>query len=124
MDTHIAVVDMTSSQASSVSLQQYPELLKEFGCITGYQHKPRVDPTITPVRQPLRRLPLVLRDEVSAELKQMLKLDLIEKVNASPWISNLVLVRKPDKKLRLCSDPLTSTKPLFLTVFPYPLLRS
>ena len=49
-----------STVHSTVSLQQYPELLKGFGQITGYQHRPTVDLSVTPVKQPLRRLPLAL----------------------------------------------------------------
>ena len=32
-----------------------------------------VDQTITPVRQPLRRFPLTLRDELSAKLHKMME---------------------------------------------------
>ena len=49
-----------STVHSTVLLQQYPELLKGFGQITGYQHRPTVDLSVTPVKQPLRRLPLAL----------------------------------------------------------------
>ena len=31
-------------------------------------------------------------------------MDFIEKIDASPWISNLVLVRRKDKTLRICTD--------------------
>ena len=117
-DTHISVVDQQSQ--SSVSLRQFPELVSGFGCIKGYQHRPMVNQAVTPVRQPLRRLPLTLRDEVSAELQKMVDTDLIEKVNASPWISNLVLVRKKDKKLRLCIDLTSVNKAIIPESYPLP----
>ncbi len=116
LDAHIASVE----HGTSVTLQQYPELTKEFGCITGYQHRPVVNQTIAPVRQPLRRLPLSLRDEVSAELCKLMDLDLIEKVDASPWVSNLVLVRKKDNKLRICIDLTCVNKAIIPASYPLP----
>ena len=53
---------------STMSLLQYPELLKGFEQITCYQHRPTVDLSVTPVKQALRRLPLALRDEVTADI--------------------------------------------------------
>ena len=44
--------------------------------------------------QPLRRLPLALREDVGKELDRWESQDIIEKVDSSPWISNLVVVRK------------------------------
>ena len=76
--------------------------------------------TIAPVRQPLRRLPLALRDEVSAELRKLMDLDLIEKVDASPWVSNLVLVRKKDNKLRICIDLTCVNKAIIPASYPLP----
>lgn len=116
LEARIAAVQ----QGTTVTLQQYPELTKEFGCITGYQHRPIVDQTVTPVRQPLRRLPLALRDEVSAELHKLMDLDLIEKVDASPWVSNLVLVRKKDNKLRICIDLTCVNKAIIPASYPLP----
>ena len=46
-----------STVHSTVSLQQCPELLKGFGQITGYQHRPTVDLSVTPVKQALRHFP-------------------------------------------------------------------
>ena len=73
-----------------------------------------MDPTVTPVIQPLRHIPLTLRDEVMAELKAQLDSGLIEPINASPWISNLVIVKKcgntiqPGNTIKLGHDPLRS----------------
>ena len=51
-----------------MQLANYPKLTGEFRCIKGYQHKPKIDSSVEPVRQGLRRLLLALRDEVSTEL--------------------------------------------------------
>jgi hypothetical protein len=47
---------------------------------------------------------LALREEVAADLQRQYELGLIEKIDASSWISNIVPIRKPDKKLRVCLD--------------------
>ena len=39
-----------STVHSTEPLQQYPELLKGFGQITDYQHRPTVDLSVTPVK--------------------------------------------------------------------------
>jgi hypothetical protein len=116
-NVHIAMIEQA---ASSVTLSQYPTLTQEFGCITRFQHRPMVDPTVKPVRQPLRRLPLALHDEVSAELQQMIKLDLIEKIDASQWVSNVVPIRKKDKKLRVCIDLTNVNKAIIPDTYPLP----
>jgi hypothetical protein len=114
----ISPAGATISAETSVTLSQYPEILKEFGCIRDYQHRPMINSSVTPVGQPLRRLPLTLRDEVTAELERMVKLDLIEKINASPWVSNLVLVRMPDKKIRVCIDLTCVNKAIIPDAYP------
>jgi hypothetical protein len=122
----IAVVNSDNhynEQLSKVKISDYPNLQKEFNCITGFQHQPMVDKSVRPVRQALRRLPLALRDEVSAELKRMQDLHIIEKIDASPWISNLVIVRKTDKSLRICVDLTNVNKAVIPEVYPLPTLE-
>jgi hypothetical protein len=113
-----------STVQSAVSLQQYPELLKGFGQITGYQHRPTVDLSVTPVKQALRRLPLALRDEVAADIQRQLQLGLIEKADTpSRWLSNIVPIRKPDKKLRVCLDLTAVNRAIIPEVYPLPTME-
>lgn len=46
---------------------------------------------VTPIIQPLRHIPLALHDGVSAEVQQLLESVIIEPIDASPWVSNLVV---------------------------------
>ena len=81
-----------------MSLQQYPELFKGFGQITGYQYRPTVDLSVTPVKQALRRLPLALRDEVTADTQRQLQLGLIEKTDTlSRGFLTLCLIGSPTR---------------------------
>ena len=38
-----------------------------------------MDPLVTPVQQPIRRIPYHTKEKVSSELKRFLELDIIEK---------------------------------------------
>lgn len=56
---------------------------QQFGCLKGFIHKVRVNKTVQPVRQKLRRVPLSIRKEVCAELNCLLQTGIIERVDAS-----------------------------------------
>ena len=56
-----------------------------------------------PVKQVLRRQPLVHQEEIERQVKGMLEQDVIEP-SKSPWASNVVIVKKKDGALRFCID--------------------
>jgi transposase InsO family protein len=56
-----------------------------------------------PVKQPLRRQPMSVLPLIDDQLEQMLRLDIIEPT-ASPWASNVVIVKKKDGSPRFCVD--------------------
>ena len=57
----------------------------------------------TPIKQPVRRLPFAVRQEVAQQLRRMQEMGVIQPSN-SPWASPIVLVRKKDNSLRFCID--------------------
>ena len=57
----------------------------------------------TPVKQPPRRMPFVVRQEVAKHLKQMQQSGVIQP-SSSPWSSPVVIVRKRDGTHRFCVD--------------------
>jgi hypothetical protein len=61
-----------------------------------------VDPTVRPRSQPLRRIPLALRDDVNKELSRME--GILEPIYNSEWVSNMVVVKKQAGGIRLCCD--------------------
>ena len=92
-------------------VQQKPTILDEFtdvfeglGCVEGeYNIKLKADshPTI----QPQRNVPLRLRDKLKATVDDLERKDIITKVEEPvDWVSNLVIVEKPNNTLRLCLD--------------------
>ena len=56
-----------------------------------------------PKKQPVRRVPFAVRQEVAKQLQKMLR-DGIIQPSSSPWASAIVLVRKKDGSLRICVD--------------------
>ena len=59
-----------------------------------------------PVIDAPRRVPLALRDRLRKELERMEEQDVIEKVTEpTDWVNSLVVVEKPNGKLRICLDP-------------------
>lgn len=49
----------------------------------------------------VRRLPLMLRDQISAELERLERKGIIERVNASEWMSPIVVVKKKDVSVKI-----------------------
>ena len=56
-----------------------------------------------PFKQPLRRHPLAHLEIIDKHVSEMLQNDIIEPA-ASPWASNVVLVREVNGQLRVCMD--------------------
>ncbi|XP_055622478.1 uncharacterized protein LOC129766051 [Toxorhynchites rutilus septentrionalis] len=63
--------------------------------ISGVQVRIQMDPNITPVFQPLRRVPIPLENAVNEKLDELLKRDIIEvKTGPATWVSPLVVAIK------------------------------
>ncbi|MCG8047963.1 MAG: RNase H-like domain-containing protein, partial [Candidatus Thiodiazotropha endolucinida] len=56
-----------------------------------------------PIKQPMRRIPVHLRDEVDQQIDTMLNENII-KPSTSPWASGIVIVKKKDGTSRFCVD--------------------
>lgn len=56
-----------------------------------------------PFKEPYRRVPPALFNEVKEHLKEMLEIGAIRE-SKSPWSSNVVIVRKKDGTIRFCID--------------------
>ncbi|KAI4890396.1 hypothetical protein NFI96_006743 [Prochilodus magdalenae] len=98
-----------------------PSLLSgTLGCAKGFVHKVKLSDSVAPVRQKLRLLPLSVRDAVSAELEHLLKEGIIERVDASPWVSPIVVTQKKNSGIRMCVDLREPNKAIVVDSYPLP----
>ena len=107
----VKFVKQAESNYKKISDSKLNSLVKEYdlfhglGQITNCYHKIKVDPNVKPVSQRLQRVPLSQVEKVNDEIDKMLKDDVIEQVpKPSPWVSNLVVVLKASRGLRVCCE--------------------
>ncbi|XP_055909858.1 uncharacterized protein LOC129944425 [Eupeodes corollae] len=64
-----------------------------------------IDPNIKPVKQKPRGIPVLFKEDLRKELKDLEDRGIIEEVNEpSEWISNIILVKRKSK-LKICFNP-------------------
>ena len=97
---------------------EYSDLYHGIGRLPG-KHKIYIDPTVTPVVHPPRRLPISMRDKVKNELSRMVKEGIIKKVKKpTSWVNSMVVVTKPNGSIILCIDPRDLNKAVKRQHFP------
>ena len=97
----------------------FPELFDGIGTMKDAEVILDVNPDIEPVVQPPHKIPQAMVKPLKHEIDRMLELGVIHKLDineAMDWVHNLVLVRKPNGKLRVCLDPRTINKVLRFNV--------
>ena len=72
-----------------------------------------------PKKQPVRRVPFAVRQEVAKQLAKMQEEGIIQ-TSSSPWASAIMLVGKKDGTLRICVDYLQLNSVTKLGTFPLP----
>ena len=86
-------------------VQQYSDVFDDkLGQLEGRLHLD-IDPTVTPVQLPVRRIPVPVKDELITKLGQLERDGLIEIDGLTNWVSALVVVRKPKRGLQICTHP-------------------
>jgi len=108
-DTAVAWQTSASSAQPTryvVVTDQYADLFDgRLGLLEGDVNL-QTDPSVPPVRMPLRRLPVTLRGRVETELRKFVADKVIAPVTKpTPWVSALLVTIKKDGGLRLCIDP-------------------
>jgi transposase InsO family protein len=92
------VTEMLERNIQAVSTHEF-----DLGQVKGHKHTIELVEGAKPFRQPYRRIPPVMWEEVRQHLQQMLDAGVIES-STSPFASPIVLVRKKDQSLRFCID--------------------
>ena len=85
---------------------KYKELFNRVGLLKCYELKVNVITSVKPVAQPIRRIPLGVREKVEKKLDELLACGIIEEVPEGPtsWVSPLVVAPKPDGDVTICID--------------------
>ena len=98
--------DLQSPLPLAQVLYQYNEVFdNKLGTLPGQIHL-EVDQSITPMQEPGRRVPVAVKETLIKEIEDMEKDGVIKKVDEpTDWISPLVIVKKPNGRLRICMDP-------------------
>ena len=97
---------VTNSNAESIA-EEFADRFEGLGKLTKVQVKIHLNPDVTPVIQPHRRIPFHLRQKVKDELQHLEDMDVIERVTQpTSWVSPLVAAPKPNNAdaVRLCVD--------------------
>lgn len=103
-------------------LNKYSIIFEGVGRLPG-THKLTIDESVPPVVRSTRKIPIKFRPKLKEELDRLTALDVIERVDEpTDWVSNIVLVEKPDGQLRLCIDPQHLNKAIKRSHFQLPTL--
>ncbi|XP_057310511.1 uncharacterized protein K02A2.6-like [Hydractinia symbiolongicarpus] len=88
-------------------LCNYGDRFEGLGKLKDVNLKIQIDPTVTPVAQKARRLPILMQQQLDMELEKLLELGVIEPIESPPsWVNPLVIVPKktPSDGIRMCVD--------------------
>lgn len=83
-----------------------------------------INKAVQPVQQGYRRAPIALEDKIYGKLKDLLEMDVIEKVNGpSPWVTPVVPIMKRSGELRLCVDMRRANQAVLRETHPLPVIE-
>ena len=100
---------------------KYPNVFQGVGKLKGFKLKLHIDPTVPPTAQKVRRIPFALRDKVTAKTNELMKEDIIEKVEGpTTWVSPVVITPKSSGEIRLCVDMRRANEAIIRERLPIP----
>lgn len=111
------------------SLTKENQFVNNIDVFTGlglfpYKCKLVLKDDVSPIINTARRVPLVIKTRLKKTLDHLEKIKVIESVSEPvDWLSNIVVVEKPNKKLRICLDPQNLNKALKQVKYPIPTIK-
>ena len=94
---------------------------EQLGTIKGLRATLNVKPDAQAKFYKARNVPFALQEAVEAELDRMEKDGMIRSVTHSEWASPIVIVPKPDGRIRLCGDYKRTVNPVITNdIYPQP----
>ena len=119
LDT-VAKVGTVTQSADNIKAR-FPNVFSGLGCMDG-EYEIKMTPSHEPFNQTTpRRVPIPLLPKVKDELDRMETMGVIEKVDApTEWCSPIVVVPKPNGKVRICGDFIQLNKAVLRENHPMP----
>ena len=100
-------------------IHDYKDVFSGLGKLLETYHI-ETDPSVKPVQNNPRRVPVPVQEELKDKIDKLERKGILAKVKKpTPWISSMVVVRKPNK-LRVCLDPLALNKAIIRNHYPTP----
>jgi len=116
----ISRINVINNSKEISILDEYEDLFEGLGCLPITYHI-HLDTNIQPKIDPPRRVPFNMYDKLESELKDMVNMKVIKKVNApTSWVNSIVIVIKKNNKLRICLDPRNLNKAIKRSHYPLP----
>ena len=82
----------------------YPNSFDRIGSLKG-EYTIKIDPSIAPVQQARRKVPIESKEAISAALDSMIAGDILEpQIEPTPWVNNATYPVKPMGEVRPCLD--------------------
>ena len=95
-----------SIKISSVEdlLKLYPNSFDRLGSLKG-EYDIKIDPTVPPVQQARRKVPIESKAAIEEAIDYMVKQDILEpQIEPTPWVSSVTYPVKPTGEVRPCLD--------------------
>lgn len=110
--------------ASDTNIQTVQCEVKPHAKLKDFQLRIPIDDSVTPVIQPFRRVPYSIKERVENEIKKLLALDIIERVDGpSRWVSPIVPTPRGEDKLRICVDMRRANEAVLRENYPIPTME-
>ena len=114
------VITKDMPAAPSAPVCQIEAVPPTLGRAKAFVHRVKVKDDVTPVQQKLRRLPYSVKEAVTQELDRLQTLGVIEKIDASPWVSPIVVTQKKTGGIRMCVDLREPNDAIVIDCYPLP----
>ena len=100
---------------------KYPKMFEGIGKLKDFQLKLHVNANVPLMAQTLRRVPFALHEKVTAKIGELLKEDIIGKVEGPTTLASPVVVApKQSGEIRLCVDMRCANKAIIRERLPIP----
>ena len=115
---------MDGGRMAEKFMTAYNDVFNEgLGKFAAVEHL-EIDPSVPPVKMPLRKVPLSIQDKLEPELNWLEAMGVIERVTQpTDWVSGMVVAEKRNASLRVCIDPRPLNKALRRSIYPMPMME-